>query len=90
ASVISASVFSAQRTFKGAVRSRSQLPLFLLVYCSTPTIDGEPIFSATGGLSFLFLEKKKKQKELLILFLFLFLKKKKQKDFLMVCVISFF
>ena len=27
---------------KGAVRSRSQLPLFLLVYCSTPTIDGEP------------------------------------------------
>ena len=36
---------SAPTTLKGAVRFRSQLPLFLLIYCSTPTIDGEPDFS---------------------------------------------
>ncbi|MEA4871002.1 MAG: hypothetical protein VB062_10315, partial [Christensenella sp.] len=34
--------FFAPPMFKGAVRFRSQLPLFLLVYRSTPTIDGEP------------------------------------------------
>ena len=29
---------------KGAVRSRSQLPLVLLVYFVTPTVDVEPFF----------------------------------------------
>ena len=42
-------VYSARSMFKGAVRSRPQLPLFLLVYCSTPIIDGEPLIYVTSA-----------------------------------------